>query len=251
MLSYRRKVALARCLLLAGACGALGLFLQWVRSPVLVPLPEIAGVALGLTARAAFLRAFLATGALILGTFLLAAASGSLVGIALWRWRPLREIFTPLLQAYYAAPSFALYPVFVALFGLGPAPIVIAGWLFAFPAIAINVATGLLEVPSVYGKVGRSLVLSPACLFFRVHVPASLPQWFTGLKLGFCYAMISVLAAEFILSVSGVGRWLSDAFSGFRYADLYGGMLLVLILAAAVVLLLNRAEARYYRKWSV
>ncbi len=240
-----------RWLVLLGAGLSLGGVLHLYRQPVLVPLDQILKRAFALPTNQDFFLAFSSTLVAILGTFLFSLLTGCLLGTAMWRKKALRDALAPLLQAYYALPSFALYPVFVGLLGMNVLPILLTGWLFSFPAIALNVATGLLEVPGVYIRVGQSLSLSSSQMFFKIYLPASIPHWFTGFKLGFCYCLIAILASEFILSVSGVGRWLSDSFTGFEFENLYAGMLLVLILAAVIVLILTWYEARFYRRWSV
>jgi len=247
----RGKILVARWLVLLGAGVGLGGLLHFYRQPVLVPLDEILKRAVALPMNQVFFLAFSTTLLEILGTFLFSLLTGCLLGVAMWQKKALREALAPLLQAYYALPSFALYPVFVGLLGMNVLPILLTGWLFSFPAIALNVATGLLEVPGVYIKVGHSLSLSSGQMFFRIYLPASVPHWFTGFKLGFCYCLIAILASEFILSISGVGRWLSDSFTGFEFENLYAGMLIVLLLAAVIVLVLTWYEARFYRRWSV
>lgn len=249
--SLKKKIVVTRWLVLVAAGLVLGALLHFFRHPVLIPFDQILKGAFALILNQNFHQAFSATAVLIVGTFLWSIVTGCLLGMGMWRRKALRDALAPLLQAYYALPSFALYPVFVGLLGMNVLPIVLTGWLFSFPAIALNVATGLLEVPEVYIKVGRSLSLSPRQLFFRIHLPASLPHWFTGFKLGFCYCMIAILASEFILSVSGVGRWLSDSFTSFEFKNLYAGMLIVFLLAAVIVLILTWYEARFHRRWSV
>jgi len=247
----KKKIIATQWLVLVVAAVALGALLHFFRQPVLIPLDQILKGAWALTMDQGFHRAFSSTMVLIVGTFLFSTLTGCLLGMGMWRRKGLRDALSPLLQAYYALPSFALYPVFVGLLGMNVFPIILTGWLFSFPAIALNVATGLLEVPEVYIKVGKSLSLSPRQLFFRIQLPASLPHWFTGFKLGFCYCLIAILASEFILSVSGVGRWLSDSFTGFEFQNLYAGIFIVLLLAAVIVLFLTWYEARFYQRWSV
>jgi NitT/TauT family transport system permease protein len=247
----RKKIMAARWLVFLGAGLSLGVLLHFYRHPVLIPLDQILKRALALPADRGFFLAFSSSLVVILGTFLFSLLTGCLLGFAMWQKKALRDSLAPLLQAYYAIPSFALYPVFVGLLGMNVLPIILTGWLFSFPAIALNVATGLLEVPGVYVKVGQSLSLSSGRMFFKVYLPASVPHWFTGFKLGFCYCLIAILASEFILSVSGVGRWLSDSFTGFEFENLYAGMFIVLIMAAVIVLILTWYEARFYRRWSM
>ncbi len=67
----------------------------------------------------------------------------------------------------------------------------------------------------------------------------------TGLKLGLSYAVISVLASEFILSTQGLGHFISIAYDGFDIADMYAGILIVALIALLSTSLISLALNRF------
>ena len=183
----------------------------------------------------------------ILLSFSLAVVVGFPIGILFWRWKMLARILNPYLVSYYAIPVFALYPIIVGIFGIGLLSITFMGWLFAIVAIIINTTTGFDAVDKrIYPRVGRSLCLSRWRIFVWIYFPAATPHIFTGLKLGFIYAIIGVIASEFILSTKGLGHLVRFSYAAFETEIMYASMLLIVIMAVAVNSMLARIEARLY-----
>jgi NitT/TauT family transport system permease protein len=183
----------------------------------------------------------------ILLSFSFAVSVGLPVGILLWKFKTLARILNPYLVSYYAIPVFALYPFIVGLFGIGILSITFMGWLFAVVAIIVNTATGFEEVDKrIYPKVGKSLRLSRSRIFLWIYFPAATPYIFTGLKLGFIYSIIGVIASEFMLSTKGLGHLVRFSYSAFETEIMYASMLLIVIIAVLVNSALMRIETRLY-----
>jgi NitT/TauT family transport system permease protein len=149
---------------------------------------------------------------------------------------------------YYAVPFFAFYPLLISLLGLGIIPILTIAWGFSVVIIVTNTASGLGEIPEVYIKAGKDMNLSARQLLTRVYFPAAVPYVFTGLKLGFIYALIGVIASEFILAESGLGWLISYSYNNFDVRGMYAAMLLVVVLAVTVNAVLAGIERRLYRR---
>ena len=62
-------------------------------------------------------------------------------------------------------------------------------------------------------------------------MPDALPRLFSGFKLALSYALIGVIAGEFILSGTGLGYSISYAYQSFDNRAMYGLMLFVLLVA--------------------
>lgn len=191
---------------------------------------------------------FLITFGEIALSFALAAAVGLPLGILLWKFDVFAKVLNPYLVSYYAIPIFALYPLLVSLLGIGFKSIVAMGFLFAVVAIVINTTTGFKKIDEeIYPKVGWSLRLSPLQTFIWIYFPAAAPYIFTGLKLGFIYSLIGVIASEFIISTQGLGYIVAFTYNSFGFKNMYASILLILIIAILINSLLIRMENRIYR----
>jgi NitT/TauT family transport system permease protein len=184
----------------------------------------------------------------VLMAFLLAVAGGIVLGAALHAAPRARRAIDPLLTSYYSVPTFIFYPLLVALLGLGPAPLVVLGVLSAAPAVVIGTLAGLDSVPPVLFRAARVLRLTRTEALRRIVLPAAMPGLFSGFKLALSYALIGVIAGEFILSGSGLGYAISFAYQSFDNQAMYGLMLFVLLVAVAANALLYTWEGRLARR---
>lgn len=160
----------------------------------------------------------------------------------------LRRAIDPVLASYYAVPTFIFYPLLVALLGLTITPLVVLGILSATPAMIIGTLNGLDSLPRVLRRVARVQRLGAIRTLTSVVLPAAMPSLFGGIKLALSYALIGVIAGEFILSGSGLGFAISFAYQSFDNRTMYGLMLFVLLVAVTANGLLYTWEGRLLRR---
>lgn len=137
--------------------------------------------------------------------FLLSAAAGVLIGVALAAFGPLERMFAPLLVAVNAVPKIALGPLLVVSFGWGAKPILTMVFLLCFFPIVLSTATGLTTTPADLAELARSLHASWWQSFRKVRFPAALPQIFVGLKVAMPLAAIGAVIGEFYSDQPGLG----------------------------------------------
>lgn len=218
----------------------------WVDSLTLVPLSDmLTALAQGIVSGES-LPHLVSSGLMIVGSFLLATVTGVLGGYVLWRFQPLQRALEPYLTSYYALPVFAFYPVLVAIFGLNRVPVVLLAWAYASVAVVTNTAIGLGSVKDVHLKAAEVYRLSRWATFRQVQLPAAAPHIFTGMKLAVTYAVIGVIASEFILATQGLGWLVSYTYNSFDLADMYASIILVMTVAVLVALAVSFVESRLW-----
>jgi NitT/TauT family transport system permease protein len=217
----------------------------WVDPFSLVPLSAWVSTAISLLADGDFWGTALLPTLTAIGLAAVSSiVSGVMLGWGLWRLPFARRAVDPWMTTYYAIPTFALYPLLVAVLGVGMLPIVLLATLFAVVAVAVNTLAGFDAVPPTAERLSRSLLLTRRQHFRMVLFPSALPGIIVGVRLALSYSIISVLASEFILASRGLGRYIAVAYNNFAVAEMYAGVLLVLGIAvsanAAVSLLIRR-----------
>jgi NitT/TauT family transport system permease protein len=178
----------------------------------------------------------------VLVAFILAYVIGVVTGTALHGRKRVREILDPLFVTYYAIPVFALYPLFIVMFGLGDGPQVLIGFLLAVVAVIVTTLNGLDRVPLVLKKVARATGLSALQTARHITLPFCAPYLLTAAKLALAYAFIGVIGSEFIMARSGMGYEISYAYTSFDNATMYPLILLILLLSIAINSLLSHWE---------
>ena len=184
-----------------------------------------------------------------LGVIAAAAALAVVLGFALGLFvhalPRLRAGLDPLFATYYAVPIFIFYPVLIAIFGLSLVPILLIGVATALVAMIIATLNGLDRVPPELSKVARVHRMGTVATALRLQLPAAAPYLFTGVKLSVSYAFIAVIASEFILAPSGLGRDIADAYADFNNSRMYALMLFLLITATFVNMALHAWDLRW------
>lgn len=181
--------------------------------------------------------------------FLLALIIGMTLGLLFYRFRVVGAAVEPLLLAFYAAPTILLYPVFLTLFGLESGAVISIAVIVGTIPIMVNVSAGLLGVERIFIKLGRSLRATPWQMFWKVLLPAATPTIFSGVRLGFTYCLVGVIAVEFLLFSGGLGRLVSWRYFIFDSEGMYAGIALVIVIAALVNGLVRKVEERIRTRW--
>jgi NitT/TauT family transport system permease protein len=251
-MASRWAIGAGRVGAVAGGLAALeGLVRARLVSPLILSAPSTVAVKAWEDIRSGELLAhFIVTAGEFGLALLLALILGSALGIVFFRVRLIGAAVEPLLLAFYAAPTILLYPVFLTLFGLGSGAVVGMAVVFGTVPIAVNVSAGLTGVERVFVKLGRSLRATPWQLFWKIMLPASAPVVFAGIRMGFTYAFIGVVAVEFLTFSGGLGRMVSWRYFIFDTDGLYAAVALVIVVAAAVNSLVQAAEGRVRRRWT-
>src|ERR1700738_4148533 len=97
----------------------------------------------------------------VAASVVIAAVAGAAAGIVLHALPRLRQACEPFMASYYAVPFFSLYPLLVVILGVGTAPIVFTGTLYAAMSVLIGTLSGLDHVPPVFRKAAKVHRLGP------------------------------------------------------------------------------------------
>jgi NitT/TauT family transport system permease protein len=188
----------------------------------------------------------------LINTFAAIALSvflGFWMGAALHALPRLRRVFEPLLSAYYAVPVFIFYPLLIVAFGVGRTALIVMGAMFGVVAMIVNTAMGLDRVPSAVLQTASVMRLGPLSRLVLVRLPAASPYLVTGVKLAVAYAVIGIVAGEFILATAGIGKRIAFGYQDFDNRMMYGMLLLLLILVMIVNSVLSHWEKRLHHRF--
>jgi NitT/TauT family transport system permease protein len=166
----------------------------------------------------------IATASRVYGAFLLAAAVALPLGMLIGRLRVVREMLEPTLQLLRPIPVTAWLPLSMIMFGLGPRSAFFLVALGAFYPILVNTVFAVRSVEPRLFEAAQMLGVSPARLFPKVVLPASLPGMFTGLRLGLGFAWVVIVVGEMTGVQTGLGAMIMDARQLSRTEIVISGM---------------------------
>lgn len=174
--------------------------------------------------------------------FALACVVGIPVGIALGSSGLLELLFAPSMWAAYSVPRIALAPVFVLVFGLGPASKIVLVFLMAVFPITINTMQGVKAVPASLVRVAWVYGANRWEVSRKVVAPSLLPYILAGLRIAVAAAIAGSLIGEFIGSFEGLGLLLARSAFNFEVSRALALVIIVVILAQGLMTTVNRVK---------
>lgn len=136
-------------------------------------------------------------------------AIGAAVAIFLAVSSSLSEVFRRYVSPYAivlnVTPGIALTPIIIAWFGFGMGSKIALAAVISFFPVFVNLLAGLTTVDRDREELFVSLGAKRWQVFTRLQVPAALPLFFAGLKIGLTTALIGAVVAEFAQATEGVG----------------------------------------------
>ena len=163
--------------------------------------------------------------------FCIAASLGCATGYLVSRAPFSIRVFDPLLAGMYSIPAILLFPLYVLFFGLGAGSKIAIGATIAFFPVALNTIAGFAYVEKAYVTAARSMGASEAQMFWSVMLPAAFPVVLTGLRIGFIVAFLSILGAETIASLAGLGHRIVTYAESMDPAKMFAYIFFAIIIA--------------------
>lgn len=176
--------------------------------------------------------------------FVTAIAVGVPLGFAMGYDRRVEAAINPIFLVLRPIPPLAWIPLAIVWLGLGDASKVFVIFVSAFVPSVINTYTGvrnvkrhLIEAALVHGA-------SKGRVVREVYLPDAAPMIFTGLRLSLQASWTTLVAAELVGAILGLGRALQMAYRDVNTAMILVSMVVIAILGASTTIALAQVEKR-------
>ena len=176
--------------------------------------------------------------------YVLGAASGVAMGMAMALYPPLRFAFSPVVYGTFPMPKIAIFPLLIALFGIGEGSKTALVTMGVFYMTCINTLSGVLYANPIHRDVIKAFHIPRVTGWLHVVLPSAMPAIVTGLKLGLGQALILVVSAEFVSADDGIGHYIWDAWQVLAIPRMFVGLATVTAIGGIAVLLGTLAERR-------
>jgi NitT/TauT family transport system permease protein len=207
-----------------------------------------------------FLRA-LADGSLLSNTWttlqevllglLLGSSLATLVGYLLAKSRLAERLLAPYLVASQAIPTVAIAPLLVIWFPQGMTSKVLICALIVFFPVLVNTMVGLRAVPENLRDLMYSLQATPLQMLRYLEVPAALPVFLGGLRIGATLSVIGAVVGEFVGANQGLGFLINVARGQYDTALVFVAIFALVVMALALydVVLLLESRLLAWQSW--
>lgn len=162
--------------------------------------------------------------------FIVAALTGVPLGLWMGWSRRAEAAINPVFLIIRPIPPLAWIPLAILWLGLGDAAKIMVIWFAAFVPCVINTFAGLRSIDRPTIEAARMLGTPSRRFVTEILVPAAAPMIFTGLRLSLQAAWTTLVAAELVGALVGLGFVLNMA-----QQDIYPGMIMVGMVAVGVL----------------
>lgn len=217
-------------------------------NPIFLPGPwVVAGALVTLAVKGQLWGHIAATLERVAIGFLTGAVLAIGIGLPTGYFRVIRDVVEPVVELLRPIPPLAMLPLFLVWVGIGETSKVgFITYATFFPMFLTTVhAVGQMDPLLV--RAAQSLGARPSQLFFRVILPAALPDILTGVRLGIALSFFVIVISEFIGAEQGLGFLINDGRSFFLVPQMLGAAVLLGLLGYAGNALVRLAERRLLR----
>jgi NitT/TauT family transport system permease protein len=180
----------------------------------------------------------------IVAGFALAAVGGVLTALAIFYSRIFERAVYPILVFLQTIPKVALAPLLVLYLGYDFAPKCFLAFLLAYFPVVIATVVGLQALDKSMVNLVRSMGASEFQIFFKIRLPAALPNVFGGFKVAISLAVIGAVIGEYVAAERGLGYLQLQASSQFDTTLSFAAVVVIALIGVVLFAILDVLERR-------
>ena len=180
----------------------------------------------------------------ILVGFFVGGILGNLAGLAMGSSRLANAIIRPLFEVFRPIPAIAWIPMAILWFGVGEMSKYFIVTFGCFVITALNAYAGASRTSPMLKGAARMLGADERQVFFKIVLPSSVPQIFSGLQISMSSACSTILAAEMVRSQEGAGWIIIRGMDTGNMTQIWVGILAISISGFVFVTILRMIERK-------
>jgi len=157
------------------------------------------------------------------------------IAVLMERSKIIQKIIYPFLILSQTIPFIILAPLLTLWFGFGLLPKIIIIGLVCFFPITINLFDGFKSVDPAILRLLTSMGANQKQVFKWVKWPASLPAFFSGLRIAAAYSILGAVVSEWMGTDRGLGILLIRSTKSYLTDRVFATIGIITILSMAVV----------------
>ena len=197
-----------------------------------------------------FIKDILITIWRVFGGFILAAAIGIPLGIAMGAYKPIEAFFEPFISFSRYLPASAFIPLLILWAGTGEAQKLAVIFVGSFFQIVLMVGVTVGNTRRDLVEAAYTLGASDRAIVTRVLLPAAAPEIAEISRLVLGWAWTYVIVAELIGASSGIGHMIMDSQALLNTGQIIFGIVVIGIIGLASDFLFKALNRRLF-PWSL
>ncbi|MNW43506.1 putative aliphatic sulfonates transport permease protein SsuC [compost metagenome] len=156
----------------------------------------------------------------------------------------IRAILYPLVEFYRPLPPLAYYTLLVLWMGIEDSSKIALLYLAGFAPVFIACESGVRKLKQDYIDGAYTLGADSRQIFFHIVFPACLPDIFMGLRTAIGVSYTTLVAAEMVAAVTGIGWMVLDASKFLRSDIIFVGIIIMGITGMLIDAILRLIERK-------
>lgn len=175
----------------------------------------------------------------------------TIIGYAVAKSRALERMLSPYLVASQAVPLVAIAPLLVIWFGPGMFSKVLICAMIVFFPVVVNTIVGVRAVPPALHDLMRSLHARREQVLLKLEIPAALPVFLGGLRIGATLSVIGAVVGELVGSDRGLGFLINVGRGQYDTALVFVAVFMLIALALCLYGMVAWLESRalVWQEW--
>jgi NitT/TauT family transport system permease protein len=162
------------------------------------------------------------------------AVLATLTGYVIGKSRLLERLLSPYLIASQAVPIVAIAPLLVIWFQPGIFSKILICALIVFFPVLVNTVVGVRAVPENLRDLMRSMRATPLQMLRYLEIPAALPVFLGGLRIGATLSVIGAVVGEFVGADQGLGFLINVGRGQFDTSLVFVAVIALIAMALAL-----------------
>jgi NitT/TauT family transport system permease protein len=187
----------------------------------------------------------------VLAGLFLGGLTATVLGYLLAKSPALEKLISPYLIASQSIPIVAIAPLLIIWFGPGVLSKILICSLIVFFPILINTVVGLREVPQDLRNLMRTLRANRMQTFWKLEVPAALPIFLGGLRVGATLSVIGAVVGELVGADRGLGFLINVGRGQYDTALVFVSIITLIVMAMSLygLVLLIETQLLSWQSW--
>ncbi|MBQ7796924.1 MAG: ABC transporter permease [Lachnospiraceae bacterium] len=163
----------------------------------------------------------------VLEGFTIAFALAFIGGVIAYGIPSLEEFYGDVLEFMRNVPPISLIALLILWFGIGEVSKIIIIVLASFFPMYLNISKGFVSTDHKLLEVGSVFGLNRWETFYRIVLPAAIPDILVGMRVGLGYSWRAIIGAEMIAASKGLGYLILDAQQMSRSDKVIAGIITI------------------------
>ncbi len=188
----------------------------------------------------------------LVAAFSISAFLGTIIGIAMIKFRSFGKALNSISAGLLSFPSIAWVPFSILFIGFNEFGILFVVIMSSIFSIMISTYSSIRNIPPLYINAARNMGAKGFSSFRYVTIPAATPSLIMGIRQAWSFAWHAIIGAEILMSIVGLGHILSVGREFLDMGQVIASMITIFAIGLLVDrFLLHKLEERVRKKWGL